>query len=129
MGNIYGIYDMSGGSEEYVMGNMSSESGTYIYYGNCDGGNFLYDGNEKYLTTYAYGSSSNDQTAYNRGRLGDATSEVVSEYGDSWNNGYVDFYYESAWPRRLDIFSFHFSVWGGAAYNSHSTRAVLAVFP
>ena len=28
-GNIYGIYDMSGGAYEYVMGNMSSGSGSY----------------------------------------------------------------------------------------------------
>ena len=31
-GNVYGVYDMSGGSWEYVMGNMSSTADTYTFY-------------------------------------------------------------------------------------------------
>ena len=77
--NIYGVYDMSGGAAEYVMGNISSESGNnYIYNAGGVGSNFTYNTNTlKYLTTYAYGATSDDQTAYNRGRLGDATSETT----------------------------------------------------
>ena len=31
-GNITGIYDMSGGAYDYVMGNVSSASGNYTFY-------------------------------------------------------------------------------------------------
>jgi len=84
-GNIYGVYDMSSGAGEFVMGNMSSAVGSYTYYASSGGSNFTYNtNNSKYITTYANGSSSNDQTAYNRGRLGDATSEIVKSSGKGW---------------------------------------------
>ena len=82
-GNIYGVYDMSGGAWEYVMGNMSSATGSYIYYASSGGLNYTYTGNEKYVNTYSYGTSNTNQTAYNRARLGDATSESKSWYSDS----------------------------------------------
>ena len=86
-GNIYGIYDMSGGATEYVMANLgaSSTAGTkYTYYANGADNNFSYVGNEKYITTYSYGVNTNTQSAYDRGRLGDATSEVVTTNGVGW---------------------------------------------
>ena len=84
-GNIYGVYDMSGGADEYVMGNVSSSNGTtYTYNVKSAGANFTYSTNtSKYLTTYAYGTTLFDQTAYNRGRLGDATSEVILPFDNS----------------------------------------------
>ena len=87
-GNIYGVYDMSGGAYDYVMGNMSSASGTsYTYSASSAGSNFTYSTDTaKYLTTYAYGETSDDQKAYNRGRLGDATSEVILSTGYSWQS-------------------------------------------
>ena len=94
-GNIYGVYDMSGGASENVMGNMSSSMGTtYTYYASYAGTNFTYSTNTaKYLTPYAYGTTNKDQTAYNRGRLGDATSEVVKSSGGTggWYNGHSSF--------------------------------------
>ena len=94
-GNIYGVYDMSGGAEEYVMGNMSSSNGTTYTYDAGAGSNFTYNADTaKYITTYAYGKSESDQTAYNRGRLGDATSEVVSKAKSGWYNDYVAFPYQ-----------------------------------
>ena len=79
-GNITGVYDMSGGSWEYVMANSSSKSGFYSYEVNDAGTNFTYSvTNAKYLTTYAYGTTINDQAAYNRGRLGDAIIEMYNQ--------------------------------------------------
>ena len=40
---------MSGGGEEYVMGNMSSSTGNYTYSNYGGGSNYTYAGNEKYL--------------------------------------------------------------------------------
>ena len=91
-GNIYGIYDLSVGAYEYVMGNMSSGSGSYTYNARYAGSNFSYStATAKYIDTYAYGTSWSDQTAYNRARLGDATGEVVVSSGTAWNNDYADF--------------------------------------
>ena len=138
-GNIYGIYDMSGGAYEYVMGNMSESSGSYTYYPRYAGSNFSYSSTTaKYIDTYAYGSSYNDQTAYNRARLGDATGEVVSSRGGvgGWYNDYATFVYSSlSWFRHGGRYSdgssagvFSFSNSFGAASSYRSARAVLLAF-
>ena len=135
-GNIYGVYDMSGGSFDYVMGNMTSTSGTtYTYYAESAGTNFTYSTDTaKYLTPYAYGTTYTDQTAYNRGRLGDATGELVIEEQHGWNNSTASFSaYTQAWFLRgenfygtgADIFSF--SSFSGYIIQSSSTRAALIV--
>ena len=57
-GNIYGIYDLSGGAWEYVMGNMSKSAGSYVYNLNYGDGIFKYSASTaKYIDTYAYGTS------------------------------------------------------------------------
>ena len=137
-GNIYGVYDMSGGATEYVMGNMSSASGTtYTYNARSAGSNFTYSTDTaKYLTSYAYGTTYADQAAYNRGRLGDATSEVVTKKSYGWYNDYAGFPYSSiSWFHRGSSFgdssyagSFHFSTYAGAANYGYSGRAALAIY-
>jgi len=95
-GNISGIYDMSGGAWEYVMGIMLDENGNLMsgrnnlnhsgFNGilgcpNCDGGDkaitSITNGYEwpdkRYYDTYSY--STNDQH-FERRILGDATGEV-----------------------------------------------------
>ena len=95
-GNIYGIYDLSGGAYEYVMGNMSKSAGSYVYNLNYGDGIFKYSASTaKYIDTYAYGTTYNNQTAYNRARLGDATGEVVVSSERVWNNDYADFVHSS----------------------------------
>ena len=137
-GNITGVYDMSGGATEYVMGNMSSASGTtYTYNARSAGSNFTYSTDTaKYLTSYAYGTTYADQAAYNRGRLGDATSEVVTKKSYGWYNDYAGFPYSSiSWFHRGSSFgdssyagSFHFSTYAGANDYHYSGRAALAVY-
>ena len=127
-GNIYGVYDMSGGAFEYVMGNMSNVSGGYTYYASSGGSNYTYTGNEKYINTYSYGTTLNDQTAYNRARLGDATSESKSWYSD-----YAYFVYSSgSWFNRGGYSSantnagpFYFNYNYGHTHNHGSARAAL----
>ena len=127
-GNIYGVYDMSGGASEIVMGNMSGATGSYTYYAANAGSNYTYTGNEKYIDTYAYGTLYNNQTAYNRARLGDATGESKSWYSDydyfvdSSNSWFVrgGLYYQdtSAGP-------FNFVNNNGYMNNNNSARAAL----
>ena len=133
-GNIYGIYDMSGGAYEYVMGNMSSGSGSYTYYAQSAGSNFSYSSSTaKYIDTYAYGTSYYDQTAMNRARLGDATGEVMltaSSTGAWYGDSAYFVYSSSPWFYRGGNYNngsragvFNFSYFGGLAGNHVSARA------
>ena len=127
---------MAEGANEYVMGNISNAGLTtsypynyYDYYEGHAGTNFTYSTNtEKYLTTYAWGSTKSDQTAYNRGRLGDATGEVVLSNGGSsgWYNEYAYFPFSGyAWFNRNGIFGFFY--FDGGEHTGYSTRAALSI--
>ena len=135
-GNITGVYDMSGGAWEYTMGNVSSASGSYTFYPSYSGfaSGWYTTSTAKYVTTYANGSSETDQTAYNRGRLGDATGEVVLSTGGTggWYSDYASFPSSSnSWFLRggssnygtnAGVFSFYHL---GYSYTNYSSRAVL----
>jgi hypothetical protein len=74
--NIYGVYDMNGGAFEYTMGVTYDTAGTAPYYSSIR----FYSRNNarcKYYDLYTYGTTYNDAAAYTRGKLGDATKEVV----------------------------------------------------
>ena len=96
-GNITGVYDMSGGAWENVMGNISSVTTRYTFYPSNSGfsSSWYTTGTAKYVTTYANGSSYGDQMAYNRGRLGDATSEVVFSTKNGWYSDLAQFAYSA----------------------------------
>ncbi len=86
-GNITGIYDMSGGAWEYVMGVMTDSNGKPLsgrnasnhsgFIGSFGEGGSLASGyswpEEKYYDKYNYGTSPSD---YTRGHLGDGTVEM-----------------------------------------------------
>ena len=142
-GNVYGVYDMSGGAYEYVMGNMSSTADTYTFYSSSAGfASSWYSNysNQKYVNTYANGSTYKDQTAYNRARLGDATGEVVlvSSAGGSggWYGDDASFPYSSrSWFTRGGNYGisssagvFGFSNYIGGASGADSARAALVWF-
>ena len=99
-GNIYGVYDMSGGAWEYVMGvikdntangnPMSGNSASYnagytgkVYnsakYTDFSGRNWP---ESKYFDLYEFGTTYNDSAAYSRRKIGDATTETKGWYGD-----------------------------------------------
>ncbi|MDD3392622.1 MAG: prepilin-type N-terminal cleavage/methylation domain-containing protein [Bacilli bacterium] len=117
-GNITGIYDMSGGSWEYVVAVVEDStdtdtplSGRNILYNSGFNGNFgcstcdSQDGsiieitngidfpNSKYYDLYAYGTSSVD---YSRGKLGDATIEL-GNFGKSTIENSGSTIYVSSW--------------------------------
>ncbi len=94
-GNIYGIYDMSGGAREYVMGVMKARGSqepavgsdeSYnsgwsgkLYYGTDYIGTYglLKEIGSKYYDLYDYGTSDSDYTRYHKG---DATYEIAGWY-------------------------------------------------
>ena len=94
-GNIYGIYDLSGGALEYVMGNMVGPDGKSIMSGYSSNGlnsgftGIIYTGSyidftggydyplEKYYDKYSF---SGEAVRKNTGKLGDASKEVFTWY-------------------------------------------------
>ena len=102
-GNIYGIYDMSGGAYDYVMGNIVSNDGTTMMSGNdtdynsgytgiiYDSGNYTsYTGTysypeNKYIDKYSFGTSHAQRI---RSKLGDATKEVYNTENYGWYSAY-----------------------------------------
>ena len=110
-GNITGIYDMSGGSNEYTMG-------TTIRLSNID---------KKYYDLYI---SSNSNESFERSKLGDATGETRGFYGDK--ECLVDD--NRPWSKRgcssiggSKAGLFYFCSIDGNAYNHISFRSVMVV--
>ena len=103
-GNVSGVYDMSGGANEYMMGNMVYSNGQPMsgYLTNNYNSGFtgiLYDGgtsftgtyefpSKRYYDKYSYGTST---TEYTRGKLGDATIEMAPT--GTFGNWYRDYAY------------------------------------
>ena len=100
-GNIYGVYDMSGGTQEYVMGNMKANGNLEQQSGgqNADNYNSGFNGinydksnvtggiaypASKYYDTYNYSGSNSDHST--RYIPGDATYEVSQ--GDNQSSGW-----------------------------------------
>ncbi len=128
-GNIYGIYDMSGGQWDYVMGNMVDENKQF--YVNNSG--FLFPPENEFYDSYTYDTSI---MTYSRGKLGDATKETLKLYESDSGGWYGDYavFPQNPYPwfmrggvgnytTTFGIFSFH---WGGGT-SEYTTRAVLTV--
>ncbi len=122
-GNMYGIYDMSGGMWEYTMGNMVDSSGNF-YSSNA---NFETELDAKYYDSYSHGTDAYAQQ--NRGHLGDSTREVLkmtSAERQSWNRDHSQFVYNTiSWfvrggPVNDHIGSGIFAFW---SYNGGSVGA------
>ncbi len=143
-GNISGIYDMSGGAWEYVMGVLEYSLNSNIpasgynntqYNSGFSGKNLngttttgVSFPNSKYYDIYKYGTTYNDGVAYSRYHLGDATTEIKG-----WNGDYAFFVYSSVpWFIRggfygggtnAGVFAFNYDY--GRAHSYFSARAVL----
>ena len=85
-GNVYGVYDMSGGSDEYVMGNMVN-SANQFYTSFAQNWSTTTYPLSKYYDSYTYDGRS--FTTYTRGRLGDATVEMAPS-SSSYTSWYLD---------------------------------------
>ena len=137
-GNIYGIYDISGGSNEYVMGVMVSSDGKFNV---ASAGNWnasLMPLN-KYYNSYSYDVSSNSTkySTFTRGNLGDATIEVLVSSSDrkSWYDDLASFVAsDRPWITRGSYYNdlvapgaFYYHTGPGSHNDSVSTRSCLIV--
>ena len=88
-GTVYGVYDMSGGSWEYVA--------AYINNGNANlttnYGKSVYEGEAKTKNVYAIGSTDTQQNNYNAnsGVYGDTVWETSNGYNTSNGSWYADY--------------------------------------
>ena len=138
-GNVYGVYDMSGGCFEYVMGFELNSNNQF----NTAKSSFTTEPNFKYYDKYKYESVDYPQGAltFSRGKLGDATKETLKKYGvreGGWNGEIATFPYRSNLTfirggcyedasNGLNIKAgiFYFTYTPVYAMNLHTTRAVL----
>ena len=141
--NIYGIYDMSGNSNEYTMGILVSSDGNTLlsgfsttynsgYTGNIYGSNTKYSGiaypANKYYDKYSYSTSNSSLI---RSKLGDAIKEIFNSssvwYSSSAKIPYV--YYP--WSNRgcknekSDSSIFCYDGGSGASDTRNSTRLII----
>ena len=133
-GNQYGIYDMSGGAWEYVMGVQKDSSGNVQVESSGFSTSSLPD--SKYYDLYDY--QAEDGVGYTRYHLGDATREVLkntsSQGGNAWWSDYsYNIYSSEPWVVRggnfnhgttAGVFAFGRSNAGG--WTSDSFRSVLS---
>ena len=138
-GNVYGVYDMSGGCFEYVMGFELNSNNQF----NTAKSSFTTEPNFKYYDKYKYESVDYPQGAltFSRGKLGDATKETLKKYGvreGGWNGEIATFPYRSnlTFIRggcyedasngvNIKAGIFYFTYTPVYAMNLHTTRAVL----
>ena len=91
-GNVYGVYDMSGGAWEYVAAYVNNGNSSLTSYGNS-----LYTSTDsKTKNVYAKGSSDNNSSNYsaNAGVYGDAVYETSANgntINGSWYGDYSNF--------------------------------------
>ena len=133
-GNQYGIYDMSGGAWEYVMGVQKDANGNVQVGSSGFSTSSLPD--SKYYDLYDY--QAEDVVGYTRYHLGDATREVLkntsSQGGNAWWSDYsYNIYSSNPWVDRggyysggsgAGVFSFGRAAGWGSSHNSF--RSVLS---
>ena len=133
-GNVYGVYDMSGGAWEYVAGYVNNGNSSLTSYGSS-----LVNGDAKTKNVYNKASSDNNTNNYNANssKYGDALYET-STRGDgntSWYGDYSVFPYTSnPFFIRGGLFNngagagvFFFHTYDGGSHSSSSFRPVLVV--
>ncbi len=137
-GNMYGIYDMAGGTHEYVMGVTENKDGTEPNYASS-GFSKTTMPDSKYYDLYEFSESN---ITHERGHFGDATRETLKTLDDTlggWNSDYSYFPRESSsearpWFVRSGIYDGHhfsgifaYSYWDdGTATRYTSFRSVLS---
>ena len=107
--NIYGIYDMSGGAYEYVMG---------VYYKTISSSGFSSLPDTKYYNIYT-GSSYT-------GHALTETSGWYSDYAYFVNSSYPWFERGGGYSRSADAGVFYFNLSNGSSYGNGSSRLVIS---
>ena len=115
-GNVWGVYDMSGGAFEYVAAYVNNGNNSLLNYGAS-----LVNGEAKTKNVYNVGSLDNDTDNYNQnaGVYGDAIYETSINGNSSNGSWYTDF-------SSFQYSGIPFFIRGG--YYSHNTSAGMFAF-
>ena len=131
-GNVYGVYDMSGGAWEYVAGYVNNGNSSLTSYGSS-----LVNGDAKTKNVYSKASSDSYENNYNANssKYGDAVYETSASGSSStsWYSDYSHFPYTSYpfFGRGGNYYSgtgagvFCFGSDDGNSYSNYSFRPVL----
>ena len=132
-GNVYGVYDMSGGAWEYVAGYVNNGNGNLTSYGSS-----LVNGDAKTKNVYTKASTDNNTNNYNQNasKYGDAVYETSANGNTSNGSWYGDYSYfpSSSVPFFVrgggcssgsNAGVFAFSDFAGSTYSDISFRPVL----
>ena len=114
-GNVYGVYDMSGGAWEYVAGYVNNGNGNLTSYGSS-----LVNGDAKTKNVYTKASTDNDTNNYNQNasKYGDAVYETSANGNTSNGSWYGDCSY-------FPYAGYPFFIRGGG-YGDRSSAGVFA---
>ena len=145
-GNIYGVYDLSGGAYEYTMGNIVSNDSSTMMSGYSLSGNSGYTGkvydssnytsytgidypNNKYYDKYSFSTSN---TSRIRSKLGDGIKEVYkgsigwySDYSSLANSVYSWFGRGGYYGFSANAGVFYSGNYGGVASSNFSSRLII----
>ena len=133
-GNQYGIYDMSGGAWEYVMGVQKDSNGNVQVGSSGFSTSSLPD--SKYYDLYDY--QAEDGVGYTRYHLGDATREILkntsSHGGNAWWSDYsYNIFSSEPWVIRGGNYNngtnagvFNFNRTNAGGWTNNSFRSVLS---
>ncbi len=133
-GNVYGIYDMNGGSWDQVMGNMVDSSNKF-YPRNASNWSTTTYPLAKYYDSYTYNSSA---TTYTKGKLGDATIEMAPtgttgnwyKNSASFSSSYLPFFIRGGgYNETTSAGAFHFTGSDGASGSGRAFRVTLIIDP
>ena len=94
-GNIYGVYDMSKGTNEWTMGNMVESNGEFAV---ISAGTF--SPASKYYDAYTFTDYGRVSSSSSIGKLGDATKEILKNLGNRNGGWYSD---DSFFPVKWQI--------------------------
>ena len=128
-GNIYGVYDMAGGTWEYTMTILSSKNKGEMITGNSGYSGLLYNNGSssnvtgitlpdaKYYDKYSYNEADNIKNLKIH-KLGDGTREIYQKTDSSTTNGNVNYGWYDDYNHSLNAYS----VWanrGGYSINTN----------
>ena len=127
--NIYGVYDMSGGSSEYTMSNIVNTDGTTMVPSSSGFTTTTYP-DAKYYDKYSYSTSN---TSRKRSKLGDGIKEVYNTSNYGW---YRDFSFlansSNPWFYRGGYCSngayagvFYLNFYNGSSRSNYSSHSVI----
>ncbi len=133
-GNIYGVYDMSGGLWDTIMTGIKGQDITRT--------GFTSYPNKKYYDEYSNGTTHFDTAAYKRCKLGDATKEIIKTINTQYGGWYGDenylisgiyqvFYRGGGITERGNEEYrgiFDFACDSGYATSAHTDRSVLVIY-